>query len=132
MKIKDLYSCEYDVSEKELYPLQKWYNQLIDKTVQEITPGDVSRMLRQKLFLDLAMTRAIDFLREDPFAGELYEGEMLAAIAGMENSLLAAYVEDLREVLRAASERIAAYEWSYDGEEDEFREIVDAVARKIM
>lgn len=132
MKIRDLYDCEYEVSEKELYPLQKWYNQLIDKTIQEITPGDVSRMLRQKLFPDLAMTRAIDFLREDPFAGELYEGEMLAAIARMENSLLAVYAEELKVVLKAASERIAAYEWSYDGEEDEFKEIVDNVARKIM
>ena len=71
-------------------------------------------------------------LWEDPFAGELYEGEMLAAIASMENSLLAVYAEELKAVLKAASERIAACEWSYDGEEDELGEIVDSVARKIM
>ena len=132
MKIKELYNCEYEVSEKELYPLQEWYNQLIDKTIQEITPGDVARMLRQEMFPGLAMTKAIELLQENPFAGELYEGEILAAIAGMENSSVISHTEELQIILKDASERIAAYEWTYDGEEDEFKEIVDSVARKIV
>ena len=132
MKIKELYNCEYEVSEKELYPLQEWYNQLIDKTIQEITPGDVARMLRQEMFPDLAMTKAIELLQENPFAGELYEGEILATIAGMENSSVISYTEELQIILKDASERIAAYEWTYDREEDEFKEIVDSVARKIV
>lgn len=132
MKIKELYNCEYEVSEKELYPLQEWYNQLIDKTIQEITPGDVARMLRQEMFPGLAMTKAIELLQENPFAGELYEGEILAAIAEMENSSVRSYTEELQIILKDASERIAAYEWTYDREEDEFKEIVDSVARKIV
>ena len=47
-KIKDLFKCEYIVSDGELYPLQKWYNQLIDKTISEVTVADVIRMMRQK------------------------------------------------------------------------------------
>lgn len=47
-KIKEIYKCKYIVSDEALYPLQKWYNQLIDKTVCEITIADVLRMLRQK------------------------------------------------------------------------------------
>ena len=35
-KIKELYNCEYITSDKELYPLQKWYNKLIDKSIDEI------------------------------------------------------------------------------------------------
>ncbi|MDE7224205.1 MAG: hypothetical protein K2O34_10545 [Acetatifactor sp.] len=132
MKIKDLYGCEYEASEEELYPLQKWYNQLIDKAPQEVTVGDTARMLRQKLFPELAMTKAIELLRKDLFDGELYEWELLAAIADTESHLLAAHAQELKEVLRDASEQIAAHEWMFDGEADEFREIVDAVARKIM
>lgn len=130
MKIKDLYGCEY--AEQEWYPLPGWYNQLIDKTTEEITPGDVARMLRQEVLPDLAMTKAIEFLRENPFAGELYEGEILTAIAGREASLLALYVEELTEILRDALEKITACEWSYDGEAEELKEIVDSVARKIL
>lgn len=130
MTIKELYGCEYE--KEELYSLQKWYNQMIDKTIPELTPGDVSRMLRQEVLLDLAMTRAIEFLRENPFAGEMYEGEMLAAIARMETSILAPHAEELNAVLRDAAEKIAVHEWYYDGEEEELREIVDAVASALI
>ena len=47
-KIKDIYDCVAIISDKELYPLQKQYNQLIDKTIPEITVADVLRMIRQK------------------------------------------------------------------------------------
>lgn len=30
-KIKDIYDCVAIISQEELYPLQKWYNQLIEK-----------------------------------------------------------------------------------------------------
>ncbi|MDE6674606.1 MAG: hypothetical protein K2K19_07325 [Acetatifactor sp.] len=130
MKIKDLYGCEY--AEQEWYPLPKWYNQLIDKTTEEITPGDVARMLRQEVLPDLAMTKAIEFLRENPFAGELYEGEILTAIAGREASLLTPYAEELMVILRDALEKITVCEWSYDGEAEELKEIVDSVARNLV
>lgn len=130
MKIKDLYGCEY--AEEEGYPLPKWYNRLIDKTTGEITPGDVARMLRQEVLPALAMTRAIEFLRENPFAGELYAGEILTAIAGREASLLAPYAEELMVILRDASEKISVCEWGYDGEAEELKEIVDSVNRKIF
>ena len=36
-----------------MYPLQKWYNQLIDKNVSEIGVSDVLRMIRQNEFIDI-------------------------------------------------------------------------------
>ena len=56
--------------------MQKWYNQLIEKTIAEITVEDVLRMIRQKEFTNLAVSKAINFLKEDVFV-ELYEGEPL-------------------------------------------------------
>ena len=60
-KIKEIYDCVAIVSDEELYPLQKWYNQLIDKTIPEVTVADVLRMIRQKQFVNLAMSKAIKF-----------------------------------------------------------------------
>lgn len=74
-KIKEIYDCVAIISEKELYPLQKWYNQLIDKKPSEIIVADVLRMMRQKQFINLAMSKAIKFLQEDVFIGETYDGE---------------------------------------------------------
>ena len=64
-KIKDIYDCVAIISDEELYPLQKWYNQLIDKTLSEITVADALRMIRQKQFINLAMSKAIKFLQDD-------------------------------------------------------------------
>lgn len=74
-KIKGIYDCVAIISEKELYPLQKWYNQLIDKKPSEIIVADVLRMIRQKQFINPAMSKAIKFLQEDVFTGETYDGE---------------------------------------------------------
>ena len=61
-KIKEIYNCISISSNEELYPLQKWYNQLIEKTIAEITVEDVLRMIRQKEFTNLAVSKAINFL----------------------------------------------------------------------
>ncbi len=89
-KIKDIYDCVAIISDEELYPLQKWYNQLIDKTIPEITVADVLRMIRQKQFINLAMSKAIKYLKDNVFIGE-----------------------------------------SYDGEEDQFKEIVNVIGKKL-
>ena len=62
-KIKEIYNCVAIVSNEELYPLQKWYNQLIEKTIDEITIADVLKMIRQKEFTNLAMSKAIYFCK---------------------------------------------------------------------
>lgn len=40
-KIKDIYKCKSIEAVGEIYPLQKWYNQLIDKTIAQIDVSDV-------------------------------------------------------------------------------------------
>lgn len=60
-KIKEIYNCISISSNEELYPLQKWYNQLIEKTIAEITVEDVLRMIRQKEFTNLAVIKGNKF-----------------------------------------------------------------------
>lgn len=130
-KIKEIYDCVAIISEKELYPLQKWYNQLIDKKPSEIIVADVLRMIRQKQFIDLAMSKAINFLQEDVFTGETYDGEMLEKISEMDSSFLMSYADDLLNIIKNALDKSAMHEWSYDGEEDEFKNIVSIIAKKL-
>lgn len=130
-KIKDIYDCVAIISDEELYPLQKWYNQLIHKTLSEITVADVLRMIRQKQFINLAMSKAIKFLHDDVFIGESYDGEMLEKISEMDSSFLMSYTEDLKSITKNALEKSVIHEWSYDGEKDEFKEIVNVIAKKL-
>ena len=130
-KIKEIYNCDYIVSDEELYPLQRWHNKLIDKTVNDITMADILRMMRQKVFLNLAMEKAMDFLQDSVFAGEIYEGELLEKIAEMDTSFLNPYADKLKVILKDASDISEMHEWSYDGEREEFSKIINSITLKI-
>lgn len=131
-KIKEIYGCEPIVSPEPLYPLQEWHNHLIEKTVDAITVADVVRMFRQNELVDLALSKAIDFLQKDPFAGDLFEGELLEKLSEVEADILKPVSDDLKIIVRNAAEIQLTHEWLYDGEKDEFQEIVDTLAAKIM
>ena len=131
-KIKEIYNCISITSNEELYPLQKWYNQLIEKTIAEITVADVLRMVRQKEFTNLAMSKAISFLQEDVFAGESYEGELLEKVSEMDSSFLISYADDLKNIINNALVKSETRDWTYDGEEEEFKDMIDALYTKVM
>ena len=131
-KIKEIYNCISITSNEELYPLQKWYNQLIEKTIAEITVADVLRMIRQKEFTNLAMSKAISFLQEDVFAGESYEGELLEKVSEMDSSFLIPYADDLKNIINNALVKSETRDWTYDGEEEEFKDMIDALSTKVM
>ena len=130
-KIKEIYNYMSIASSEELYPLQKWYNQLIEKTIDEITVADVLRMIRQKKFTDLAMSKAINFLREDVFVGELYEGDLLEKVSEMDSSFLISYADDLKNIINNALVKSETHDWSYDGEEEEFKDMIDTLSTKL-
>ena len=130
-KIKEIYGCKQIVSPEPLYPLQEWHNLLIEKTVDEITVADVARMLRQNELVDLALSKAIDFLKQDLFAGELFEGELLETLSEKDAIILNPVADDLKNIVKNAAEKQLRHEWLYDGEEDEFQEIINAIMAKI-
>lgn len=131
-KIKEIYDCAAIVSDEELYPLQKWYNQLIDKTIYEITVPDVLRMIRQEQWIGLAMSKAINLLKDDVFAGETYAGELLERVSELDGSFLVSYADDLRNIIRNALEKCALHEWAYDGEENELKQSLHLLEKKII
>lgn len=131
-KIKEIYDCTSIISNEELYPLQKWYNQLIEKRIGEITVADVLRMIRQKEFMNLAISKAIFFLQEDVFVGELYEGELFEKISEIDSSFLVSHVIDLKKIIKNALEKSVVHDWTYDGEEEEFKGLIDTLFQKVM
>lgn len=123
-KIKDIYDCDYIKGNGELYPLQKWYNQLIDKNVSEISVADVLRMIRQNEFVELAISKAILFLNNNPFVGETYEGELLEKLSNIEVYQMRNYLDDLHDILVKAEQENENYEWLIEKERIEFQELI--------
>ncbi len=123
--LKELYQLDYIVSEEELYSLQEWYNELIDKTVEELTVFDALRMLRQKVCIDVAMLKTIEFLLQDVFAGDAYDGQALETLLRMDGVILRPYADILQRIVAEAQARSEEHEWSYEGEEEEFLAVLN-------
>lgn len=58
-------------------PLDQWFTKMIMKEENELNILDISRMLRQDLFPDITIPLVWKILNENPFEGEMYEGQLL-------------------------------------------------------
>ncbi len=57
-------------------PLDLWFNEMVRKKVDDLTLKDISHMLRQEIYLDIAMPCAYDRIRDNPLCGEMYDGQL--------------------------------------------------------
>ena len=86
---------------------------------------EIARMLRQGVYLDIAVPCAWNELLNDPFCGEMYEGELLTSLTRVladhpQERRLSLYKAFIGEVER----QIEIYEWADDGDRAEFEKYV--------
>ena len=80
--------------------LEQWYLAVRDVPLRQLGVPDLARAIRQGLFTDQLVPIAIDELTRDPLAGELYDGELVAAVAGLAKHQLSDTQRDrLRSIL---------------------------------
>lgn len=119
------------------YPLTEWYNVVKNKRISELNDSDVSKFIRQGLFLKYIVPEALKRLKKDPTIGELYCGEMLAALYKvndtfwMDNEALLKEMQNLLNELSGESQVIKNLEWLYEGEEREFHDKIKLFGEKL-
>ena len=106
-------------------PLGKWFYEMVQKSVDELTLKDVLRMLRQEVYLDIAIPFACTKVLEDPFCGELYVGEMIdrltkVFISNPDEKKGFPYTIFLEEV----RQKWEMFEWADDFEQEEYKELL--------
>lgn len=131
MTIREIYKCNYIEDDGKSYPLQKWYNRLIDKNISEINIEDVLKMIRQKEFIELAILKAIEFLKRDPLVGELYEGELLKKLYTIDEINLHDHYNDIQLILSKAIIHSNNYKWLCTEEKEEFNDLINKFMDKI-
>ena len=126
-KLKDIYSCElgqYSGLDKK-YNLEIWYNKLLEKTYSELTIADVMRMIRQEIFGEIALKKAVDLLKDNPLAGEMYEGELLEKLLNEKIEIIKKiYKDDIKMILKQGREIAEKYEWITTDEKNEFLNLI--------
>ena len=109
---------------KQTSPLDQWFYEMVQKSTDELTPKDISRMLRQEIYLDLAMPCAWGELMEDPFCGEMYEGQMLELLAkALADHPQEKNIKAFRKLENKIKESLEGHEWNCNREKEEFTEV---------
>lgn len=130
-KIKDIYNCDYiDNSDRKLSSLERWYNRMIDKTVSELDKLDVVRMMRQDVFVELAIRRTLFFLQENLFGGELRDGEFFYEMSKLDNKYLTPYKKELGTLFDCAIKEKENHEWDLEHNRKRFEEIIPIFLKK--
>ena len=88
-------------------PLEIWYNAVRDKPIEEFPCSDLCRACRQQVFQEAVIPIAIEALRKEPLAGEMYDGELLAAMTYIDNRYWSNHSSQLLEVASIARSVIA-------------------------
>ena len=146
-KIKEIYNCISISSNEELYPLQKWYNQLIEKTIAEITVEDVLRMIIvaagsvvTKSFRNsniiIGGNPAHIINTWDKFSEKIKDNVItrkeMENCKERDSSFLISYADDLKNIIKNALVKSETRDWIYAGEEEEFKDMIDTLSKKIM
>ena len=129
-KIKKMYACLPVDEKKNMLPLELWHNDVIEKKVDELTLSDVLRMIRQKVFLEAAVEKAIIFLKDNPLVGEMYDGELMCKFALMDNKYIEKDKDVLLEIFRKGMQLSSSYEWIDQEEKEEYEDAINFLEDK--
>lgn len=105
--------------------LDEWFYSIMDIPIDELSIFDISRSIRQDVFLEYVLPRAEVFLYEDPLAGD-YDGQLLYDIS----MLTEAQPPSIMAILK----RISAYlsqldKHNFDSQSIKSIEKISALAR---
>lgn len=115
-------------------PLGKWFVTLLDKTIDELNINDIYRMLRQDILIEVAVNKSVEFLKENPFAGEMYDGQLLEVLYSVDTNRYKAEIEEVKAILIAISSNrtaISTFEWIDDENCKEYLEVLEKFLVKI-
>ncbi len=120
-KIKEIYHVSDDFPiTTEKYDV--WLKELLNKTEDEIDENDVYTMFSQHELEDLAIKKAIEFISDNPLAGEMWDGQFLEQLAKEPIEKLERYRNELKELPSQIDKNIDDSFWDFDFERDEFME----------
>lgn len=97
--ISELYNVKEIKLNKNSTSLEIWFNSVIYKNITQITLSDVLRMIRQQLFLEIALEKAIELLKNNPFVGEYYSGELFEHLLKINPRLLKKFDREIKKII---------------------------------
>ncbi|MCT6942580.1 MAG: contact-dependent growth inhibition system immunity protein [Metasolibacillus sp.] len=130
MKIRDIYQLPQGEVQED-YALDEWYNTLINKDITELDISDLCRMIKQSIFIELAIDKAIGFLKLNPLEGDVYDGQLLEVLFSVDREKITEQKEPLKEVLIDVKEKVEMDDFMSDEDFNEYIDLVEQFLTKI-
>ena len=70
----------YAPAKGDKWPLEEWYDSVRQLPITQLPAGDLAKACRQNVWIDQVVPVAVEVLKNDPQAGELYDGELVVAL----------------------------------------------------
>ena len=71
---------KYEPAEGDKWPLEDWYAKVRQIPITQMSVGDLATACRQEIWIAQVIPVVIEVLKDDPCAGELYDGELVVAL----------------------------------------------------
>lgn len=84
--------------EDQEYPLPAWYREVRHRPLSDLGIEDIGKACRQNVHVDYVVPLAINVLNDNPIAGEMYDGELLVALADIPSQFWIDRMEMSRKV----------------------------------
>ena len=126
--IKEIYNEEF-VSNPET-SLLKHYNSILNKTPDELDVNDICVLIRQEFFLDIAVPKAIELIKENHAVGDNYDYCLLVNLSTMENPL-SEYKTELSILMTMLENDLSKIEFELDSDKTDYCESVERLKDKI-
>ena len=127
--LKSLYGLEYDKSNYQS-SLINWYNRLIDKSADELSIMDVSRMIRQNILKEVAIDRAVELLLSEPFGGEMQDGDLLALLVSCGSEITKSrQLKLLIDMIHKLDNEVSDFDWENEDNKTLFERNITSMKR---
>ena len=130
--LRKIYNFEYYNGDFQS-SLTKWYNKVIDKSIDELNVTDVFRMIRQNILKDIAVYRAIELFLTDPFDGEMQDGDLLALLVSCGAEVVKSkQIEPLVAMILKLENEISDFDWANENSKLLFERNVSALKNILL
>ena len=111
---------------EEEFPLPAWYRSVSETPLDELTLEDVCKACRQQIHHEHLVPLALRILKTKPFAGEMYDGELLVALKSVPSDYWRTHADEVMS-LKAILEAVCCDENVEDDLRGDMRELLTKI-----